>query len=283
MSNVFPSAHLHEILSKALLSGPTAFIELVAIRFCFLVFTCRLVEICCVMIKASTCLVGVIYGSALVKSVRHVRGDDWWSVEGAAARINIAPLLAAPLGSVRLLAIRMSLIIPCFAGASCLCWVFMLFALCDYRIQYTIASVDTNAAAIAHAPCEAMELLCALSEDLLAQAYLAVPAALVNLRAVGRSLLVDACVFVMLRSPRVFATTRRIRVIDRLSLIGSFWQVRTDLGRHRNIAVTRIHVAPFLGAPSVAEARLFTFLAAWMTVVIPGLASTAQLQGVLHI
>jgi hypothetical protein len=69
--------------------------------------------------------------------------------------------------------------IPSLAGASCLCWVIHL-ALSNHGVHNTLAFVDADTTAVAHTPREAMELLSALSEDLLAKARATGPGALVQ-------------------------------------------------------------------------------------------------------
>jgi hypothetical protein len=49
----------------------------------------------------------------------------------------------------------------------------MSFALSNYSIHYSFAVINANAAAVAHAPREAMELRGTLSKNLLPKAYAA--------------------------------------------------------------------------------------------------------------
>jgi len=162
-------AYFDEILPKALLTGPAALLELGAVLLRLLVLASFLVEARSVCVSTATCLIGEIDWSALVQSIRNIRENHWGSVELAAAGIDIAPSLGTPLRCIWLQAIRMASAIPSLAGAPCLSWKANGL-LSNQGIHSTLATVNANAAAVTHAPSEAMEFLSALSKDLLAQA-----------------------------------------------------------------------------------------------------------------
>jgi len=167
---IFPCAHLNKILPEAFLTSPAALLVLRAVLLGLLVLASCLVIARSVRVNAATCLVREIDWSALVESIRNISGNHWGSIDLAAAGVDVAPGFVAPLRRITFQAVGMFAGIPCLAGAACRCWIFHYLALCNEGIHFTIAFVDTDAAAVSHAPGEAMEFLSALSKDFLPQA-----------------------------------------------------------------------------------------------------------------